>query len=493
MGRMYFRHGAMGASKTAQALITQYNHQERGHNVLLIKPALDTRDGENKLSSRIGLSSPVTMVKPDDDIFAMYLAGVEKQLGKLYDVVIVDESQFLASHQVEELRRIVDFYDIPVFCYGLRTDFQSKLFEGSARLMELSDEIEEIKTVCSCGRKAVVNARLVDGMPVFEGDQVMIGGNESYVAMCHKCWYNAKMAARDRQQNITTEARRRFAIDMNLPIRDYESAVFYPTLEQLDNYFDTKAKWQLFYDSVKTRNWDSFITERTNVIQMMTNSIKFDTTRYQEFLHYTDSITPESYPNATRQFYNRDRIGQYFVSFDLAKGCFAALHHFNPEIVSNCNSYDEFIRRFTENEFLIQSKAVREAALGRLDNQCIAKYESMMIDTVAHLANLHRSECFNKNAVCAKNTDEVIYQVDESEIGYLIPVCRNIVNQAAESNIPLHCEIFQLIEVAPKTTGFIKKCFYGEKPYVIKCVPASEMVSAVNIVDHMPTDHFTHV
>lgn len=184
MGRMYFRHGAMGSSKSAHVLITKYNYEERGIKVTLFKPATDTRDGQTIVKSRIGLSSEATVVPADANLYEMYKTNP-------VGAVIVDESQFLASNQVDQLRRIVDEFDIPVFCYGLRTDFQSHLFEGSKRLMELTDEIEEIKTVCTCGRKALINARLVDGKPTLDGDQIMLGGNESYVAMCHKCWSKA--------------------------------------------------------------------------------------------------------------------------------------------------------------------------------------------------------------------------------------------------------------------------------------------------------------
>ena len=184
MGRMYFRHGAMGSSKSAQLLITKYNYEERGIKVLLLKPAIDTRDGATVIRSRIGLTGEAIAVGPQEDLYAMFCADP-------VGVVIVDESQFLAPPQVDQLRRIVDDYDIPVFCYGLRTDFQSHLFEGSKRIIEITDEIEEIKTVCSCGRKALINARLVNGKPTLDGEQIMLGGNESYVAMCHKCWSRA--------------------------------------------------------------------------------------------------------------------------------------------------------------------------------------------------------------------------------------------------------------------------------------------------------------
>ena len=219
MGRMYFRYGAMGASKTAQALITQYNYQERGLNVLLIKPAMDTRDGVTTLRSRIGLASAAVVVAPEDDVFTLFVRGSSSEDGTMrpYDVVIADESQFLTPAQVEQLRNIVDTYDVPVFCYGLRTDFQTHLFPGSKRILELTDEMEEIKTVCDCGRKAVVNARLVKGKPVFEGDQVMLGGKESYISMCHKCWNKARMRSQI-HTSMSEKMKQRFVKDMYLPI-----------------------------------------------------------------------------------------------------------------------------------------------------------------------------------------------------------------------------------------------------------------------------------
>ena len=183
MAKLYFKYGAMGSSKTAQALITKFNYEERGMSVWLIKPALDDRDGAVILRSRIGLEAECTPISPDDDIFEMFL-GEHKA-----DVIISDECQFFTERQIDELRRIVDECDIPVLCFGLRTDFLCRLFTGSKRLFETADSISEIKTICSCGSKATVNARLDGNMNVVtEGAQVMIGGNETYIAMCHRCW-----------------------------------------------------------------------------------------------------------------------------------------------------------------------------------------------------------------------------------------------------------------------------------------------------------------
>ena len=187
MAKLYFKYGAMGSSKTAQALITKFNYEERGMRVWLIKPALDVRDGADTVVSRIGLSAPCQAIGQNEDLFSRYLEAHTD-----IDVIIADECQFFTEAQIDALRRIVNDYSIPVLCFGLRTDFLCHLFEGSRRLFEVADSITEIKTVCSCGAKATVNARLDRNMRVVtEGEQVMLGGNECYVAMCHKCWQNA--------------------------------------------------------------------------------------------------------------------------------------------------------------------------------------------------------------------------------------------------------------------------------------------------------------
>ena len=183
MAKLYFKYGAMGSSKTAQALITKFNYEELGMSVWLIKPSVDTRDGADIIRSRIGLEAVAHIITPDQDIVEEY-----KKLGR-HDVIIADEAQFFTPAQIDQLRQIVDEEDLPVLCFGLRTDFLTHFFPGAQRLMELSDSLTEIKTVCSCGRKATVNARIdSNGRIVTEGDQLLLGGNDSYVAMCHKCW-----------------------------------------------------------------------------------------------------------------------------------------------------------------------------------------------------------------------------------------------------------------------------------------------------------------
>lgn len=185
MAKLYFKYGAMGSSKTAQALITKFNYEERGMKVWLIKPSTDTRFGTATIRSRIGIEGTADVILPDTDLYAAFLAHLPSGI----DVVISDECQFFTEAQIDALRAIVDDHNIPVLCFGLRTDFRTRLFPGSSRLFELSDSITEIKTICACGTKASVNARFgPDGKITTVGDQVYLGGNESYVAMCFKCW-----------------------------------------------------------------------------------------------------------------------------------------------------------------------------------------------------------------------------------------------------------------------------------------------------------------
>ena len=174
----------MGSSKTAQVLITKFNYEERGMKVWLIKPALDNRDGEKILRSRIGLEAVCQPLDKSDDVYAIF-----KNEHSDTDVIIADECQFFTEDQIDQMRRIVDEFEIPVMCFGLRTDFLTHLFTGSKRLFEVADSIAEIKTICECGCKATVNARIdTDGNILTEGNQVMLGGNDTYIAMCHKCW-----------------------------------------------------------------------------------------------------------------------------------------------------------------------------------------------------------------------------------------------------------------------------------------------------------------
>ena len=183
MAKLYFKYGAMGSSKTANALITKFNYEERGMKVWLIKPSIDDRDGADTVKSRIGLAAHAEVITPDKNLFEEYKKHADCH------VIIADECQFFTAAQIDELRNIVDELDVPVLCYGLRTDFLTNLFEGSLRLFAVADSVNEIKTICTCGKKAIVNARIDgNGHVVTSGGQILIGGNDSYVAMCHSCW-----------------------------------------------------------------------------------------------------------------------------------------------------------------------------------------------------------------------------------------------------------------------------------------------------------------
>lgn len=184
MAKLYFKYGVMGSSKSAQALITKFNYEQGGNKVLLLKPCTDYRDGKEIIKSRIGLEAKAVPISNTIDIFD-YIINVERPRPK---VIICDESQFFSESHIEQLKDITRLLNIPVICYGLLTDFRTKLFPGSKRLIELADSIQEIKMVCDCGEKASINARIINNKIVTDGDQVMIGGNDTYKAMCYKCW-----------------------------------------------------------------------------------------------------------------------------------------------------------------------------------------------------------------------------------------------------------------------------------------------------------------
>ncbi len=188
MAKLYFKYGVMGSSKTAQALITKFNYEERGMKVWLLKPQIDNRDSDGLLKSRAGLSAPAYVLPFLENVYDTFVT-----LSNPVDVIIVDESQFLSEDQVNQLYMLVIDYNIPVLCFGLRADFRTKMFPGSKRLMEIADSITEIKTICSCGRKATVNVRLDEnGKIITEGEQILIGGNDQYTAMCYQCYINGQ-------------------------------------------------------------------------------------------------------------------------------------------------------------------------------------------------------------------------------------------------------------------------------------------------------------
>ena len=187
MPKLYFKYGCMGSSKTANALMVKYNYEQKGFKVLLLKPSIDTRDGSNIMKSRIGLESECLSIDNQFDIINYYGFYYEVINVRQPDVIIIDESQFLTTKQVEQLYYIA--HEIPVLCYGLLTDFQTNLFEGSKRLIELSESITEIKTICKCGKKATINARIdSNGNIIKNGESILIGGDEKYISVCKYCY-----------------------------------------------------------------------------------------------------------------------------------------------------------------------------------------------------------------------------------------------------------------------------------------------------------------
>lgn len=181
MAQLYFKYGAMGSSKTANALMVRFNYEERGQKVLMVKPQIDSRDGEHMVRSRIGLTYPC--------IYFQEMQAMDDAALKKYDCVIVDEAQFLSKEEVHYLVHLVDGCDIPVMCYGLRADFKGELFPGSYELLVMADKIEEVKTICWCGKKANFNARFDEnGKVLKEGEQVVLGANDKYIGLCRKHW-----------------------------------------------------------------------------------------------------------------------------------------------------------------------------------------------------------------------------------------------------------------------------------------------------------------
>lgn len=185
MPRLYFKYGTMGSSKSAQALMCKFNYEQKGMTVLLVKPSLDNRGDVDKpmVRSRIGLVSDCEIITPSQSFIDLF-NNFKENHG--CDCIIVDEAQFCTTEQIDQLKQLTKL--VPVLCYGLLNDFRCKLFEGSKRLVELADSLQEIKSVCRCGRKSTVNARFIDGKCVDDGPVVFIGGDESYENMCYWCW-----------------------------------------------------------------------------------------------------------------------------------------------------------------------------------------------------------------------------------------------------------------------------------------------------------------
>ncbi len=195
MAKLYFRYGAMNCGKTTALLQVAHNYEERGMSIILIKPFIDTK-GDNKVVSRLGVDREVDIVLPSTD------SVFEHMPTKKPDAIIVDEAQFLDPSQVDELFIMAKELDIPILCYGLRTDFQMRGFPGSSRLLELADDVEELKTICRCGKKATLNMRFINREPVFDGDQVVIDNGEndiSYESVCGTCYIKKRQLSLGRR------------------------------------------------------------------------------------------------------------------------------------------------------------------------------------------------------------------------------------------------------------------------------------------------------
>lgn len=197
-GKLYFRYGTMGSAKTALLLTQAYNFEERGMHYLCMKPIIDNREKDSVIRSRIGIERKCSWIYPETDLYETLSQMFENTL-TVKEWILIDEAQFLSTKQVDQLARIVDDYGVNVVCYGLRTDFRTQVFEGSRRLFELADTIDEIKSTCTCGRKTIVNARIDhNGNIVTDGNQVEIGGDDKYVALCRHCWRNRRIESAQR-------------------------------------------------------------------------------------------------------------------------------------------------------------------------------------------------------------------------------------------------------------------------------------------------------
>lgn len=190
MAQLYYRYSTMNAGKSIEVIKVAYNYEERGKNVLVLTSAIDDRYETGRITSRIGLSRDAELIYDKSNVLELFL---RKHKTKPVDCVIVDECQFLKKHHVEELAEIVDSCDVPVLCYGLKNDFRNELFEGSYHLLVYADKIEEIKTICWCGKKATMVARIIDGDVIKTGDQIQVGGNEMYVSLCRKHYNEGRL------------------------------------------------------------------------------------------------------------------------------------------------------------------------------------------------------------------------------------------------------------------------------------------------------------
>ncbi len=199
MAKLYFSYSAMNAGKSTALLQASHNYRERGMHTLILTSAFDDRTKVGEVASRIGLRQGADLFSPDLDLLSFI---EQRHREKAIACVFIDEAQFLTKTQVWQLSRVADELDIPVMCYGLRTDFQAKLFPGSAELLAIADQMREIRTICWCGSKAIMVLRLDrDGMPIVDGDQVEIGGNDKYVSVCRHHWRERNLGPHDRSQS----------------------------------------------------------------------------------------------------------------------------------------------------------------------------------------------------------------------------------------------------------------------------------------------------
>lgn len=244
MAKLYYKFGVMGSSKTASALMCRFNYMQKNQNVLLLKPNIDNRYKVDEVTSRIGLSAPCLAFAKDDNLLEIYKKENEKAH---VDVVIVDECQFSTKKQIEQLREISE--EIPVLCYGLKTNYKGELFDGSKRLLEICDSISEIKSICECGKKAIMNALFVKGFLVYSGDEVVIGGDEKYKGMCYSCYKKAQ--EKSMMHNRITEFLKTFkglesAGDWNSDttadniILQVPEVIYSPEVQDFMNYFKEK-------------------------------------------------------------------------------------------------------------------------------------------------------------------------------------------------------------------------------------------------------------
>ncbi len=190
MAQLYYRYSTMNAGKSIELIKVAYNYEERGKHVLTLVPAIDNRYGTGLITSRIGIQREAMIVSDETNILELYMRENEKQK---IDCILIDECQFLKKHHIQELVEIVDSCDVPVLAYGLKNDFRNELFEGSYYLLIYADKIEEIKTICWCGRKATMVARLVDGRIVKQGEQIVVGGNDMYISLCRKHYNDGRL------------------------------------------------------------------------------------------------------------------------------------------------------------------------------------------------------------------------------------------------------------------------------------------------------------